>query len=61
MDREVLLSILAMDSYNRGSGLGLASLTVTPGVTRAGNTLITKSIESLLSPRSVATSDGTFR
>lgn len=40
MDPKVFLSILAMDSYNRGYGAGLRGLPVAANVTRLGNATI---------------------
>lgn len=40
MNRDLFLSILAMDSYNRGYGEGLGNLEAVPHVTRLGNATI---------------------
>ncbi|MBB4640569.1 hypothetical protein [Rhizorhapis suberifaciens] len=40
MDRNLFLAILAMDSYNRGYGVGIKDLDVNLNVTKIGNATI---------------------
>ncbi len=41
LNSDVMLAILAMDSYNRGYGSGVGGLDVDPGLTKIGSATIT--------------------